>query len=71
MPLSADLSGGTTPLEWNFAPSREGCRGSHSKVAQKFRAVCGGRCERQLLYCGPLTRAIFRLVFRRGAKQAD
>ena len=25
----------------------------------------------QLLYCGPLTRAIFRLVFRRGAKQAD
>ena len=25
----------------------------------------------QLLYCGPLARAIFRLVFRRGAKQAD
>ena len=25
----------------------------------------------QMLYCGPLTRAIFRLVFRRGAKQAD
>ena len=24
-----------------------------------------------LLYCGPLARAIFRLVFRRGAKQAD
>ena len=25
----------------------------------------------QMLYCGPLARAIFRLVFRRGAKQAD
>ena len=25
----------------------------------------------QLLYCGPLTRAIFRLVFRRGEKQTD
>ena len=25
----------------------------------------------QMLYCGPLTRAIFRLVFRRGTKQAD
>jgi len=24
-----------------------------------------------MLYCGPLARAIFRLVFRRGAKQAD
>jgi len=35
----------------------EGCRGSHD--------------EKQMLYCGPLARAIFRLVFRRGAKQAD
>ena len=25
----------------------------------------------QMLYCGPLARAIFRLVFRRSAKQAD
>ena len=25
----------------------------------------------QLLYCGPLTRAIFRLMFRRGEKQTD
>ena len=25
----------------------------------------------QMLYCGPFARAIFRLVFRRGAKQAD
>ena len=25
----------------------------------------------ELLYCGPLTRAIFRLVFRRGEKQTD
>ena len=25
----------------------------------------------QLLYCGPLTRAIFRLLFRRGEKQTD
>lgn len=25
----------------------------------------------QMLYCGPLARAIFRLVFRRGEKQAD
>ena len=24
----------------------------------------------QMLYCGPLARAIFRLVFRRGEKQA-
>ena len=31
-----------------------------------FMALCW-----QMLYCGPLARAIFRLVFRRGTKQAD
>ena len=36
------LSGRSYPLERNFVPSREGCRESHSKAAQKFRAVCGG-----------------------------
>ena len=25
----------------------------------------------QMLYCGPLARAIFRLLFRRGEKNAD
>ena len=49
------------------------------KIAQKFRVVREGYtwgCNMpmalcwQMLYCGPLARAIFRLVFRRGEKQA-
>ena len=28
-------------------PCREGCRESHSKAAQKFRAVCGGFCAKR------------------------
>ena len=47
MPLSADLSGGSTPLEWNSVPCREDRRVSYSKAAQKFRAVCGGFCAKQ------------------------
>ena len=35
------LSGRSYPLERNFVPSREGCQRSHSKAAQKFRAVYG------------------------------
>ena len=41
------LSGRSYPLERNFVPSREGCRGSRSKAAQKFRAVCGGFCAKR------------------------
>ena len=47
MLLSAGLSGRSDPLERNFVPSREGCRESHSKAAQKFRAVCGGFCAKR------------------------
>ena len=41
------LSGRSYPLERNFVPSREGCRRSRSKAAQKFRAVCGGFCAKR------------------------
>ena len=41
------LSGRSYPLERNFVPSREGCRGSRSKAAQKFRVVCGGFCAKR------------------------
>jgi len=53
--------------------------GGAEKNAQKFRVVREGYtwgCNMpmalcwQMLYCGPLARAIFRLVFRRGEKQA-
>jgi hypothetical protein len=36
---------------------------------QKSKKLGYINCTKRMFYCGPLSRAIFRLLFRRGEKQ--
>ena len=53
------------PLLWKTSAAAAGGTWVHTWGCNMPMALCW-----QMLYCGPLSRAIFRLLFRRGEKKA-